>query len=47
MYGPDDVLVFVIVDSAEIYPEIADILIPGTPYSEIARTFYQRISSTH
>ncbi len=42
MYGPDDVLVFCNRRFREIYPEIADILIPGTPYSEIARTFYQR-----
>jgi signal transduction histidine kinase len=42
MYGPDDVLVFCNRRFKEIYPEIADILIPGTPYAEIARTFYQR-----
>ncbi|WMW81807.1 ATP-binding protein [Undibacterium cyanobacteriorum] len=42
MYGPDDVLVFCNRRFREIYPEIADILVPGTPYSEIARTFYQR-----
>ncbi len=42
MYGPDDVLVFCNRRFREIYPEIGDILVPGTPYSEIARTFYQR-----
>lgn len=42
MYGPDDVLVFCNRRFREIYPEIADILVPGTHYSEIARTFYQR-----
>lgn len=42
MYGPDDVLVFCNRRFREIYPEIADILVPGTPYSAIARTFYQR-----
>jgi signal transduction histidine kinase len=42
MYGPDDVLVFCNRRFREIYPEIADILVPGTHYSEIARTFYRR-----
>ena len=42
MYGPDDVLVFCNRRFREIYPEIADILVPGTPYSEIARAFYRR-----
>lgn len=42
MYGPDDVLVFCNRRFREIYPEIADILVPGTHYREIARTFYQR-----
>jgi signal transduction histidine kinase len=42
MYGPDDVLVFCNRRFREIYPEIADILVSGTHYSEIARTFYRR-----
>lgn len=42
MYGPDDVLVFCNRRFKEIYPEIADVLNPGTPYSEIAREFYRR-----
>ncbi|MBC3875534.1 ATP-binding protein [Undibacterium flavidum] len=42
MYGPDDVLVFCNRRFKEIYPEIADVLNPGTPYSEIARQFYRR-----
>ncbi len=42
MYGPDDVLVFCNRRFKEIYPEIADVLNPGVPYSHIARTFYQR-----
>lgn len=42
MYGPDDVLVFCNRRFKEIYPEIADVLNPGVPYSQIARTFYQR-----
>ncbi len=42
MYGPDDVLVFCNRRFKEIYPEIADVLAPGIPYSQIARTFYRR-----
>lgn len=42
MYGPDDVLVFCNRRFKEIYQEIADVLNPGTPYSEIARQFYRR-----
>ena len=42
MYGPDDVLLFCNRRFREIYPEIGDILVPGTPYSEIARAFYRR-----
>ncbi|MFZ6820047.1 sensor histidine kinase [Undibacterium sp. Ji22W] len=42
MYGADDVLVFCNRRFKEIYPEIADVLNPGTPYSEIARQFYRR-----
>lgn len=42
MYGPDDVLVFCNRRFREIYPEIGDLLLPGTPYHAIARAFYQR-----
>ncbi|MCG2586853.1 sensor histidine kinase [Massilia sp. TS11] len=42
MYGPDDVLLFCNRGFRAIYPEIADLLQPGTPYHVIARAFYQR-----
>lgn len=42
LYGPDDCLVFCNRRFREIYREVADLLLPGTRYADIARAFYQR-----
>ena len=42
LYGPDDRIVFCNRRFREIYSEVADLLVPGTPYAEVARAFYQR-----
>ncbi|APV50357.1 hypothetical protein BWI17_12035 [Betaproteobacteria bacterium GR16-43] len=42
LYGPDDRVVFCNKRFREIYAEVADLLIPGTSYSEIARAYYRR-----
>ena len=42
LYGPDDRLVFCNRCFREIYSEVADVLIPGMAYIDIARTFYRR-----
>ena len=41
-YGSDDRVVFCNKRFREIYAEVADLLVPGTPYSEIARAYYRR-----
>lgn len=42
LYGPDDRLVFCNRRFREIYTMVSDLLVPGTPYSEIARAYYHR-----
>ncbi len=42
LYGPDDRLVFCNRRFREIYTEVADLLVPGVAYVEIARAFYRR-----
>lgn len=42
LYGADDRIVFCNRRFREIYNEVADLLVPGTPYAEIARSFYRR-----
>ena len=42
LYGPDDRLVFCNRRFREIYAEVADLLVPGTPYSDIARAYFRR-----
>jgi diguanylate cyclase (GGDEF)-like protein/PAS domain S-box-containing protein len=42
LYGPDDRLVFCNRRFREIYSEVADMLVPGVSYSDIARTFFRR-----
>ena len=42
LYGADDRIVFCNRRFREIYREVADLLIPGTLYAEVARAFYQR-----
>ena len=42
LYGPDDRLVFCNRHFREIYSEVADVLVPGIAYADIARTFYRR-----
>ena len=42
LYGADDRIVFCNRRFREIYGEVADLLVPGTTYASIARTFYQR-----
>lgn len=41
VYDPQDRLLFCNVRMREIYPEVAHLFVIGTPYSEIARAFYQ------
>ena len=41
LYGADDRIVFCNRRFREIYAEVADLLVPGTPYADIARAFYQ------
>ncbi len=42
LYGPDDRLVFCNQRFRDIYPEIADLLLPGAAYEEITREVYRR-----
>ena len=42
LYGADDCLVFCNRRFREIYSEVADLLVPGTAYADIARAFYRR-----
>ena len=42
LYGPDDRIVFCNRRFREIYSEVADLLVPGTLYESVARTFYRR-----
>ncbi len=42
LYGADDRIVFCNRRFREIYVEVADLLVPGTSYADIARAFYQR-----
>ena len=42
LYGADDCIVFCNRRFREIYREVADLLLPGTRYTDIARAFYQR-----
>ena len=41
-YGADDHIVFCNRRFREIYSEVADLLVPGTLYADLARAFYQR-----
>jgi diguanylate cyclase (GGDEF)-like protein/PAS domain S-box-containing protein len=43
LYGPDDRLIFCNRRFREIYSEVADMLVPGTHYTDIARAFYRRV----
>jgi diguanylate cyclase (GGDEF)-like protein/PAS domain S-box-containing protein len=42
LYGSDDRIVFCNRRFREIYREVVDLLVPGTLYADVARTFYQR-----
>ncbi|HEX9392252.1 MAG TPA: EAL domain-containing protein [Usitatibacteraceae bacterium] len=42
LYGGDDRIVFCNRRFREIYSQVADLLVPGTPYVEVARAFYRR-----
>lgn len=42
LYDADDRIVFCNRRFREIYREVADLLVPGTPYTDVARAFYQR-----
>ena len=42
LYGPDDRIVFCNRRFREIYSEVADLLVPGTLYEDVARAFYRR-----
>ena len=42
LYGPDDRLVFCNRRFREIYSEVADMLVPGVAYGDIARAFFRR-----
>ncbi|MEO8103150.1 MAG: EAL domain-containing protein [Betaproteobacteria bacterium] len=42
LYGPDDRLVFCNRRFREIYSEVADMMVPGTYYADIARAFFRR-----
>ena len=42
LYGPDDRVVFCNRRFREIYAEVADLLVPGTSYAEIARAYFRR-----
>ena len=42
LYGADDRIVFCNRRFREIYAEVAELLVPGTVYAEIARAFYRR-----
>ncbi len=41
-YGPDDRVVFCNQRFREIYAEVADLLVPGTSYADIARAYFRR-----
>ncbi len=43
LYGPDDRLVFCNRRFREIYADVADLLVPGTAYTDIARAFFRRV----
>jgi diguanylate cyclase (GGDEF)-like protein/PAS domain S-box-containing protein len=43
LYGADDRLIFCNRRFREIYAEIADVLVPGSHYTSIARAFYRRV----
>ena len=42
LYGPDDRLVFCNRRFREIYAEVSDLLVPGTPFEAILRALYHR-----
>ena len=42
LYGADDRLVFCNRRFREIYAEVADLLMPGTRYADIARAYFRR-----
>ena len=42
LYGSDDRVVFCNARFRELYAEVADLLVPGTPYTEIARAYFRR-----
>jgi PAS domain S-box-containing protein len=42
LYGPDDRMMFCNKRFREIYAEVAALMVPGTPYAEIARAYYRR-----
>ena len=42
LYGADDRVVFCNARFRELYAEVADLLVSGTPYSEIARAYFRR-----
>ena len=42
LYGCDDCIVFCNRRFREIYREVADLLVPGTRYADVARAFYRR-----
>ena len=47
IYGADDTLVLCNRRFREMYSAVADILVPGTHYTEISRAFFQRGLSRH
>lgn len=42
LYGADDRIVFCNRRFREIYSEVADLLVPGTQYADVARAYYRR-----
>ena len=42
LYGADDRIVFCNRRFREIYSEVADLMVPGTLYADLARAFFQR-----
>ena len=42
LYGPDDRVVFCNQRFREMYAEVADLLVPGTGYADIAREYFRR-----
>ncbi|MEI6737302.1 MAG: EAL domain-containing protein [Pseudomonadota bacterium] len=47
IYGADDRIVFCNRRFREIYSEVADLLVPGVHYADIARAFYRRGFESH